>query len=268
MIAALTLSFPIEANNSFWMKRFSKVLRNPNSKPNPKSYEKWYRKVQKFYKREKRLEPKVGNSQQSWDIYYEDYKTEEDVINKFEALAPRWFHDLLNPHIHGAVLAKLATIIDAYRPVKVVDVGCGLGLDSCFLALSFPNITFIGSDFSQTMIEHAHARKTRLKLNNCEFLVSSHQNLPNVLSPNSVDFIICNGATYPKDSVTLEDDFKAFNLILKLRGHFMIALNHHQNVDNVLELQGFNIVNYMPMNDSNGNLMMYLVLTDKMGNIF
>ncbi|MBX4212373.1 class I SAM-dependent methyltransferase [Candidatus Pacearchaeota archaeon] len=76
------------------------------------------------------------------------------------------------------LFGKLSNIVECLNPQRILDIGCGTGLESVFLAKSFPNINVVGIDRIKEMISVAETRKRKYSLNNVNFLVGDAYNLP------------------------------------------------------------------------------------------
>lgn len=60
----------------------------------------------------------------------------------------------------------LADSINKYHPKRVIDLGCGDARTLCLLALQFPEIDFLGVDFSETMLINANKNMMALEVKN------------------------------------------------------------------------------------------------------
>jgi SAM-dependent methyltransferase len=71
----------------------------------------------------------------------------------------RFFRTMYNAHLIGEWLPALDGVVDKLTAgASVADVGCGYGASTILMAKSFPNSTFVGSDYHRESIEAARSR--------------------------------------------------------------------------------------------------------------
>ncbi|MBI4434069.1 class I SAM-dependent methyltransferase [Candidatus Uhrbacteria bacterium] len=157
-------------------------------------------------------------------INHRPWWTEEDLLEINTALAPHWFPGIHQDRLHGAVLAELARCIRAWRPERVLDAGCGVGVDLAFVAQEFPEITFVGADLAPRMIEEASARIARRRLPNVELLVSAHRMLPLRLPKMDFDLVYTHGSCLYRDAHQLREHLQAFMAVLRSRGRWFTEM--------------------------------------------
>jgi ubiquinone/menaquinone biosynthesis C-methylase UbiE len=98
-------------------------------------------------------------------------------------------NDLTNYYFDKTTKRLLSRTIRRKRTRSILDVGCGLGRLSLWLA---PRVkTIIGVDISSEMISVAKRRTATLNLPNAEFLVTDGRTLP--FEDDHFDLIICIG---------------------------------------------------------------------------
>ncbi len=79
----------------------------------------------------------------------------EDVFEGCE----RFFRTMYNAHLITEWLPAFDGVVEKLeRGARVADVGCGHGASTILMARSFPNSTFVGSDYHAGSIEAARAR--------------------------------------------------------------------------------------------------------------
>jgi SAM-dependent methyltransferase len=99
-----------------------------------------------------------------------------------------------HPQAHPDRLAAMATIFGAQPPsiqtARVLELGCGDGLDLIAIAYAWPNMTCVGVDLSSQAIGRGKQIASELKLDNVELLAGD---LRNVVPPQQFDYIIVHG---------------------------------------------------------------------------
>ena len=77
----------------------------------------------------------------------------------------------------GGYLAEISAIITLLPkpPAKLLDLGCGAGWTSCFLAKAGYDV--LGQDISRDMINCANINKNKEQLKNLSFIVSDYENM-------------------------------------------------------------------------------------------
>ncbi|MBI4449548.1 methyltransferase domain-containing protein [Candidatus Uhrbacteria bacterium] len=141
-----------------------------------------------------------AEAERAWAIYRQEWETEDDLRAINDALAPYWTPYIFWGELHGAVIRELVATVERLAPSRVLDVGCGVGLDVCFLAERYPAMVVWGSDLAPAMIERAQARAQRRQLTNARFIVGAHRDLPSRLPigdgdpGEGVDFAYSHGS--------------------------------------------------------------------------
>ncbi|MBN1118754.1 MAG: methyltransferase domain-containing protein [Bacteroidales bacterium] len=103
---------------------------------------------------------------------------------------------------------------------KVLEVGCGNGVQALYIHTVFTPGKTIGIDLNSDNIEIANNLKSKLPTNNIEFLVDNAQSLANIES-NSVDCLVnIESAFHYPDK---QEFLKQVQRVLKPGGHFVIA---------------------------------------------
>lgn len=77
----------------------------------------------------------------------------------------------------GGYLAEISAIITLLPkpPARLLDLGCGAGWTSCFLAKAGYNV--LGQDISKDMIDCANANKNKEQLKDLSFLVGDYESM-------------------------------------------------------------------------------------------
>jgi SAM-dependent methyltransferase len=85
----------------------------------------------------------------------------------------RFFRPGYNANLFSAWLPALDGVVEKLeRGVTVADVGCGHGSSTILMAQTFPNSTFVGSDYHEGSIETARDRASAAGLDNIRFDVA------------------------------------------------------------------------------------------------
>lgn len=113
----------------------------------------------------------------------------------WDTIAPH-YKIWVGPHFAELVngLAYLAAEIERIGPERVLDAGCGIGLDLAFLAVSFPATQFVGYDFSVPMVARTSELIQRIGLKNAHADLLTHVSMPSVIESRSMDMVICRNA--------------------------------------------------------------------------
>jgi len=140
------------------------------------------------------LKRNIHAANRAWDIYRRSWSTLKDLRQINDALAPYWLPYIHSDELHGTLLRELVTVVERVKPTHVLDVGCGVGFDACFLAKQFPKISVRGTDCSPAMIALATVRAQRRNLANAAFSVTTHRDLPSRFPTERFDFIYAHGS--------------------------------------------------------------------------
>lgn len=76
-----------------------------------------------------------------------------------------WQATLGEKYLRLLEIKKMVKLITQYKPKRVLDVGCGNGYSTKIYANKFPNVEFVGIDYSSEMIFQAN----RSLIGNCNF---------------------------------------------------------------------------------------------------
>ncbi len=84
----------------------------------------------------------------------------------------------------GRALARwLATRFPSFAPRRILDLGCGAGLNTCAVAQAFPDAEVIGVDAGAGMLRYAAARAASLGIANVRWVQADIERLPARLGP-------------------------------------------------------------------------------------
>jgi ubiquinone/menaquinone biosynthesis C-methylase UbiE len=148
---------------------------------------------------------------------------EEDTLRLFS----KWshFYDskliklLYFDRVQPSILEELAGIIKKFsgKTLRCVDVACGTGEIIFKLASQFPDIEFIGTDFSEAMLRVARVKCSMLP--NTQFVLANVQELP--FEHDAFDLSICTDALHHFSSPA--ESFAEIRRITKKGGHVFVA---------------------------------------------
>jgi len=96
-----------------------------------------------------------------------------------------WQATLGEEYLRNLEIRTIIKLIKKYKPSRVLDVGCGNGYSTKIYAEQFPDIHFVGIDYSEFMIQNANMKP----IANCEFYVGDVLNYDSLPS-GSYDLII------------------------------------------------------------------------------
>jgi len=121
-----------------------------------------------------------------FDKYVNDYK---DIINRVSGASGERYEFFIELRT-GLMKSRLkATTLDLAH-LKILDVGCGIGVTEYFIQCNFPDAEITGVDNSEESIAAANS----LHLRNSRFVVSSSTNLP--FEDGWFDLIYSNGTMH------------------------------------------------------------------------
>jgi len=123
-------------------------------------------------------------------------------------------------------------LIDRYSDPNshVLDIGCGSGILSCYLAER--NKSVIGIDGSPEMLRICETRKQETKLDNVSFLNKNITDLGDVVS-DKADLIVCSSVLEYLDD--LDGSLKLIASFLKDNGVFVLSMPNRQSLYRKLE---------------------------------
>lgn len=90
------------------------------------------------------------------------------------------------PHSDGAgrALARwIRTRFPSFRPRRILDLGCGAGLNTCAVAKAFPEAEIIAVDAGAGMLRYAAARAASLGITNVRWVQADIEQVPGRLGP-------------------------------------------------------------------------------------
>lgn len=89
---------------------------------------------------------------------------------------------------YEAIFSWLASA-NLLQPKRVLDIGCGIGISSCFYATLFPQATITGIDESADAVACAKKLAAKLQLKNVEFVQADILGLPSDLKDQKFDLV-------------------------------------------------------------------------------
>ena len=106
---------------------------------------------------------------------------------------------------------------------KILDIGCGLGFNSCYLSKLGYDVK--GFDASETGIQRSKELATSLELDPEMFTCMDHRYLKNV-QPESIDAVIGMGFIYYLDENARDQTYKEVSRVLTRNGIFALTLTN------------------------------------------
>lgn len=180
----------------------------------------------------------IGQARRAWEIYHRPWETEDDLRATNDLLAPLWIPYIYANEIHGAVLRELTAVVEHLAPNRMLDTGCGVGFDACFLAARYEWLTVRGTDLSPVMIAQATVRASRRGLANAGFVVAAHRELPACFSGAHFDFVSAHGSLLYRDRGHLREHLSGITGVLRPGGVLLcempMAVNPHHFVSEVV----------------------------------
>ena len=131
-----------------------------------------------------------------------------------------WYHSAHGKALEKLVNRSLLTLLDPQPGERVLDIGCGAGVDTIVAAMVVgPTGRAVGVDMTPEMLVRARESVQLIPLENVSFEEASAENLP--FENASFDVIISNGVfnLVANKQRALAEAFR----ILKSNGRFMVA---------------------------------------------
>lgn len=91
-------------------------------------------------------------------------------------------------YLHYRYLAKALESLDNFRPINILDAGCGRGDYSFYLAKRYPDASVVGIDLNSELITRNNETKRLLNFKNLEFKI---QSILDIEQTSAFDLIIC-----------------------------------------------------------------------------
>ena len=85
------------------------------------------------------------------------------------------------PHSDGAGRALARWLLNRFpdfRPTRILDLGCGAGLNTCAVARAFPEAEIIGIDAGAGLLRYAAARAASLGIRNVRWVQADIEHIP------------------------------------------------------------------------------------------
>jgi len=119
-------------------------------------------------------------------VIMSEYRVDGNDVNTIRARIREFYiaaaHQVNNFNVQSGreyALAALGTVLDEDESLTtIVDGGCGVGIELCFLAKTFPERAFFGYDLSPEMIALAEERAKRNRLSNITLAIGTHDQPP------------------------------------------------------------------------------------------
>src|SRR3989338_4300581 len=167
----------------------------------------------------------------SFSYALQNAKTEQTIGACYEGIVGEYADLLFDPIAQSIVLASIVHCIEKAGAICVLDAGCGLGLEACFLAQHFPSTAFIATDISSRMIQATQLRIQRLHVMNVATHRVAHSALPCVIEEATCDFAYTFGSFHYITDADCLNTFMQFAHILMNGGTFVICGPVHADGD-------------------------------------
>jgi len=138
---------------------------------------------------------------------------------------------------------EISTIIENIKKLnlppgsEIIDIGCGDGYSTIKVALSFPEISFTGIDYSENMIKNAVKNiesQTQSTVSNLKFSVGDVTNLKSVFAEKKFDIAITDRCLINLDSLEIQADAIAgIANIIKPQGYYIAIENFIEGQNNM-----------------------------------
>jgi ubiquinone/menaquinone biosynthesis C-methylase UbiE len=149
-----------------------------------------------------------------------------NIVQYYEELATDYDHRFNNPRLDYMRSVENRVLLDCLKPGTILDVGCGTGEQTIFLARK--GFQVIGMDISKEMIRIADERINEAKLNDNIFLIiASAEALP--LKDSSVDGLISIFGVY-SHVPDVNEAFREIHRVLKTDSKSIITVINRWNL--------------------------------------
>jgi len=196
----------------------------------PRTGEEWFAATQAYYAEERAHDVRpvsVREARRRHRLVSRSVRrrsrTVDEIASESDLIAPYYLERMIIPDVHGSVLARFATIIEERTPAVVLDAGCGIGMDLCFLAHAFPTVEFIGSDVSPEMLRRTSDRAVRRGCTNARIFRGAHAALMDEWAPGTFQLIYTNGSLIPNDLADLRAMLRSFHTVLHTTGALVVV---------------------------------------------
>ena len=73
----------------------------------------------------------------------------------------------------------------------ILDIGCGAGANTIYLAKKYPSSNIIGVDYNKSLIKYASSQLKKKKIGNCKFFSSSIESLSlKIINEKKIDIVL------------------------------------------------------------------------------
>lgn len=219
-----------------------------------KSKESWEQLVAEYYTKHAllsldRTTPEFSDEHKKViDLDCRECTNSVEFLEKYNELAEFYITHIFDEQ-HMPIFTKVsgcvAKMISELQPHRVLDIGCGVGWDICFLAINFPEIEFIGTDISPKMIHIAQEKAHELGLSNVTFYVCAHGELNSELIGGEVDVCCTLGSLFFDRELQLIEHIYGVTQVVKEHGRLIVTMAefyHFQGVEIAANILGFSLV--------------------------
>lgn len=169
----------------------------------------------------------VKEANRAHEFLRRSWETVRDLRQNSDLLAPYWLPYLYRDDLQGTLLRRLVEQAEFQMPRRILDVGCGVGLDACYLAWQFPKSTICGTDCSPGMIKFALERMRRRNLSNAAFIATEHRHLPSHFETERFDLVYAHGSILYADQSELCVHLSGIVAVMEPGGIFWCTMPAH-----------------------------------------
>jgi ubiquinone/menaquinone biosynthesis C-methylase UbiE len=113
-----------------------------------------------------------------------------------------------------------------FKPRRILDIGCGTGLNTLPLAIEYPDAEVIGVDVSAPMLRYGHARAVSLGVENVRFIQANAETIP--FDNDSFDWVQSTMFLHETSTKAINNIVREVYRIL-VPGGLMLHVEHAQN---------------------------------------
>lgn len=192
---------------------------------------------------------------EAWAVGYQRYSTSRTSLRE----TPWTWRDrrlLLDPAAATRIRSLyLAAVLEELRPARVLEVGCGNGINLLSLAAAFPQIKFTGVDLTEEGVRQAHSAKANPAVQQI-LLDYSPLEARDASALGRIDFRQGDAAALP-----FEDN--AFDLVMTVLAVEQMESIRHRALAEIARVSSAHVLMLEPFRDSNAKGMKRLYVRSR-----